>query len=76
MTLSGNNTYAGLTTVNGRTLLVNGSQPKSHVAVAAAGALGGCGVVEYVTNILGGVVPEADYERAHRLFYSEREDEL
>ena len=25
------------------------------------------------TNVL---VPEADYERAHRLFYSEREDEL
>ena len=22
------------------------------------------------------LVPEADYERAHRLFYSEREDEL
>jgi len=55
-TLTGNNTYRGRTTVNSGNLIVNGSQPQSHVVIASAGTLGGTGTVGNVTNITGGVV--------------------
>ncbi|HXJ72033.1 MAG TPA: autotransporter-associated beta strand repeat-containing protein, partial [Candidatus Dormibacteraeota bacterium] len=56
-TLTGNNTYSGLTTINAGTLIVNGSQPSSPVLVNASGAtLGGDGTVGNITNISGGVV--------------------
>ena len=41
MTLTGNNTYTGATTVTAGKLLVNGSQPQSHVTIGAIGILGG-----------------------------------
>jgi autotransporter-associated beta strand protein len=44
-TLSGNNTYSGATTVSAGALVVNGSQPQSHVAVNGTATLMGSGVV-------------------------------
>lgn len=49
LTLAGNNTYTGNTTVNGGTLLVNGQQPGSPTTVQAGAILGGIGTVGAVT---------------------------
>jgi autotransporter-associated beta strand protein len=59
-TLSGNNTYTGLTTVSQGTLVVNGTQGSSNVRVAG-GTLGGSGTVGTVTSTAagGGVSPGA-----------------
>lgn len=56
MTLAGNNTYTGSTMVTAGKLLVNGSQPQSHVTVGAIGILGGSGTVGNINNSTGGVV--------------------
>ena len=55
-TLTGNNTYSGVTTVETGTLIVNGSQPSSPINVLGLGTLGGSGTVGNITNTLGGVV--------------------
>jgi autotransporter-associated beta strand protein len=55
-TLTGANTYSGLTTIILGTLIVNGSQPFSPIQVAVSGTLGGSGTVGNITNIQGGVV--------------------
>jgi len=43
MTLNGDNTYTGFTTVQNGTLLVNGDQHVSPVQVNSTGTLGGGG---------------------------------
>jgi autotransporter-associated beta strand protein len=48
-TLSGANTYTGMTTISAGTLLVNGSQPASPVTIDAGAVLGGSGTVGIVT---------------------------
>jgi fibronectin-binding autotransporter adhesin len=49
-TLTGNNTYSGLTYVGNGTLLVNGSQPASWIQVEYPGTLGGTGTVGEILN--------------------------
>jgi autotransporter-associated beta strand protein len=56
-TLTGANTYSGLTSVNIGTLLVNGSQPSSPVVVSGSGTLGGSGIVGNITNAGGVLAP-------------------
>jgi autotransporter-associated beta strand protein len=58
MRLSANNTYAGSTFINGGTLLVDGTQPQSLVAVNS-GTLGGSGTVGdiYMTGSSAVVAP-------------------
>jgi autotransporter-associated beta strand protein len=58
--LRGNNTYSGTTTVNGGTLLVDGSQPGSAAVVNAGGTLGGHGTVGPTTANAGGTVSPGD----------------
>ena len=59
-TLNGNNNYSGLTTVAVGTLLVNGSQTGSDVAVNNAATLGGDGRIgELDVNNLGNLAPGA-----------------
>jgi autotransporter-associated beta strand protein len=60
LTLSGDNTYTGLTTVSGGVLRVNGSQPGSAVTLAG-GTLGGSGTVGDVSQGAGasGLAPGA-----------------
>ncbi|MBC8097627.1 MAG: autotransporter-associated beta strand repeat-containing protein, partial [Akkermansiaceae bacterium] len=55
-TLSGNNTYGGLTHVESGTLIVNGLQSQSDVRLLAAGTLGGSGTVGDINNAAGGTV--------------------
>lgn len=45
MTLSGSNTYSGITTVTSGVLAVNGIQPQSAVSIGASGTLQGIGTV-------------------------------
>jgi len=56
-TLNGNNTYAGTTTVNAGTLVVNGDLMNSSVTVAAGGVLAGEGSVAGDVTITGTVAP-------------------
>jgi autotransporter-associated beta strand protein len=63
LTLNSNNTYSGTTTVNGGTLLINGSQPSSPIilslgTLANPNSLGGTGTVGTVTATGGGVPGE------------------
>jgi autotransporter-associated beta strand protein len=54
--LTADNTYAGDTTVEAGTLLIDGSQPQSAVFVAAGATLGGTGRVGPVTVSPGGTL--------------------
>jgi fibronectin-binding autotransporter adhesin len=56
LTLSGNNTYTGATTVNAGTLLVSGSISGSAVTVNNGGTLGGTGTTGAVTALSGATV--------------------
>lgn len=56
-TLTGNNTYTGLTTINNGTLVVNGSQPLSPVTINASGTLAGRGTVGTITSSSGDLKP-------------------
>ncbi|HZI87854.1 MAG TPA: Calx-beta domain-containing protein, partial [Pyrinomonadaceae bacterium] len=58
LTLTGNNTYTGATTVTAGTLLVNGSQSNSNVSLTG-GILGGTGVVGTISATGGAVRPGA-----------------
>lgn len=49
ITLTGTNTYRGITYANSGTLLVNGYQPQSPVTVGSGGTFGGTGTVGHVT---------------------------
>jgi len=55
-TLTGNNTYTGITTVSAGTLVINGSQPHSPVIVNGAATLMGDGVVGNL-QVFGSVAP-------------------
>jgi len=55
-TLTGANSYSGLTRVNTGKVIVNGSQPLSSIVIGASGTLGGDGTVGNITNIVGGVI--------------------
>jgi autotransporter-associated beta strand protein len=55
-TLTGNNTYSGLTTINEGQLIINGFQQASAVNVGSVGVLGGTGSVGAIINTNGGVV--------------------
>ena len=57
-TLTGSNTYTGPTTVSAGTLLINGFQPQSPVAVLSGATLGGSGTVGDISNS-GTVAPGA-----------------
>jgi outer membrane autotransporter protein len=56
LTLTGNNTYSGATTVSGGTLLVNGSSANSAVTIGSGGTLGGSGTVGSTTVQSGGTL--------------------
>ena len=57
MTLSGDNTYTGPTTIGGGgKLLVNGAQAQSAVVISNGCTLGGSGVVGNITVVAGGTV--------------------
>jgi autotransporter-associated beta strand protein len=56
LTLSGPNSYTGTTRINAGTLLVNGFQPASAVALAG-GTLGGTGTTGAITATGGTVAP-------------------
>jgi len=57
MTLNGDNTYTGFTTVQNGTLLVNGDQHASPVQVNTTGTLGGGGIVGNISDADGNVRP-------------------
>jgi autotransporter-associated beta strand protein len=58
-TLTGANTYSGITTVNGGTLLINGnhSAATGPINVASGGKLGGTGTIGGVTTVNGTLAP-------------------
>ncbi len=57
LTLGGNNSYTGATTVNGGKLNVNGNQAQSAVQLLSGGSLGGNGRVGIVSSLIGIVEP-------------------
>jgi autotransporter-associated beta strand protein len=59
LTLTENNDYAGLGTVNGGVLLIHGSQPTTAVLVQNGGLFGGTGLVSSITTVSGQVNPGA-----------------
>ena len=57
LTLTGSNTYAGVTNVDNGTLLVNGSLANTAVTVSSGGILGGTGVIMGAANVYGTLAP-------------------
>ncbi|HNQ89221.1 MAG TPA: autotransporter-associated beta strand repeat-containing protein [Verrucomicrobiota bacterium] len=57
LTLTGHNTYTGVTFVDTGVLVVNGNQPTSPVVVTGDGALAGDGMVGDVTGLSGSIAP-------------------
>ena len=59
MTLSGNNTYGGTTTVSAGSLIVNGNQSTATgvLSVASGATLGGSGIIGGATTISGILAP-------------------
>ena len=55
ITLSGNNSYTGNTTINSGGLIINGVQPQSSVTVNSGTTLGGAGTVGLVTLNAGAI---------------------
>jgi autotransporter-associated beta strand protein len=58
-TLTGSNTFSGPTSVNGGSLLITGSLPKSQVTVGATGTLLGNGTLGAPLTVAGTVSPGA-----------------
>lgn len=56
LTLTGNNTFTGATTVNAGSLLVNGQLGNTAVTVNAGGTLGGSGTIGGAVTIAGGLL--------------------
>src|SRR5439155_13037455 len=56
-TFTGDNTYTGATEIDNGTLIVNGSQPQSPVAVFTPGTLGGNGTVGIISGGTGTIAP-------------------
>ncbi len=56
LVLSGNNTYAGGTTISKGTLLIDGTQASGTVTVKSGGTLGGLGTFGALSVLSGGIV--------------------
>ena len=56
LTLNGNDTYTGTTTINGGTLLVNGNHSSSGIYTVNAGTLGGTGIINADVNVIAGAL--------------------
>jgi autotransporter-associated beta strand protein len=56
LVLKGNNTYSGMTTLNGGSLIVSGQQPANAVVINSGASLTGVGVVGPVTVNNGGIL--------------------
>lgn len=57
LVLSGDNTYAGATTISGGSVQINGNQPSSAISLASGTFLSGTGTVGTITATAGGVNP-------------------
>lgn len=57
LTLTENNDFAGLATINGGSLVINGMQPLTAVLVQNGSIFGGTGLVSSITTVAGQVMP-------------------